>query len=443
MNKLFSVSARALACGRGITRPGVALGAALMLSLFAPSAGAALLLQGVKQVSVGGSHACALLADGNVACWGNNASGQVGQPLDDLPPSAEAPGGIVVVVPFPTIVPGLTAPGISVTAIAVGASHSCARRSDAQVWCWGSNSANQLGRNSVGSSTPGPVLANDDSPLAAVNAIAAGAEHSCAIVGANNTLFCWGSNVRGQLGNGNTNPRTRAAAVLSAPGGPVFTGVSTVAAGMASNCALLVTGLFTGEVRCWGGNLGGELGSGDLNPYLTPRKITSFQAFGSLSLGAGHACAALFSGGYCWGDNSTGQLGQGAAGSPVLNPAAVATTLAFQSVTSGYLHNCAVRSDATVACWGANSVGQLGDGTTDDRPSPTAVAGLRGVRQVSANPVGGATCAVAGSKADGSDAAVLCWGYNDGGVLGNGAEPQTAAVRPVYVGDRLFRDGLD
>jgi alpha-tubulin suppressor-like RCC1 family protein len=443
VDKLFSVSARALARGRGITRPGVALGAALALWLCAPSARAELLLQGVRQVAVGGSHACALLADGNVACWGNNASGQVGQPLDDLPPSADAPAGIVVIEPFPRIVPGLTAPGISVTAIAVGASHSCARRSDAQVWCWGSNSANQLGRTSVGSSTPAPVLANDDSPLAAVNAIAAGAEHSCAIVGANNTLYCWGSNVGGQLGNNTTNPRTRAAAVLSAPGGPVFSGVGNVATGMASSCALLVTGLFTGEVRCWGGNVGGELGSGDLNPYLTPRKITAFQAFGSLSLGAGHACAALFSGGYCWGDNSSGQLGQGAAGSPVLNPAAVATPLAFQSVASGYLHNCAVRSDATVACWGGNSVGQLGDGTTDSRSSPTAVAGLRGVRQVSANPIGGTTCVVAGSKTDGSDAAVLCWGSNGGGVLGNGTDPQAAAVRPGYVGDRLFRDGLD
>jgi alpha-tubulin suppressor-like RCC1 family protein len=239
-------------------------------------------------VSAGNQHTCALDQGGTVWCWGDNRSGQLGQPPSD---HSSVP------VPLDGLAPAHS--------ISTGRAHTCAILDKADfgaVACWGSNSEFQLGAttSSMTSSTPVGVQGLG---LFVASSIAAGSQHNCANV--NNTpsgglVWCWGWNYYGQAGSGST-PDTGAIDV---------TGISTATSITAADhsCALLSDG----RVQCWGFNSSGELGNGSTRDTSSPTLVSGVSNAVMVSAGPSHTCALLSTGQVeCWGDNFWGELGDG------------------------------------------------------------------------------------------------------------------------------------
>jgi alpha-tubulin suppressor-like RCC1 family protein len=228
--------------------------------------------------------------------------------------------------------------------------------------------------------------------LGNVTSIAAGSVHTCAAT-ASGSVKCWGNNGNGQLGS----PDPLSLFAMDVPG---LGGVVQVAVGEIHSCAL--TG--TGAVKCWGGNwLGGQLGNGTSVPFGTPADVVNLGgSVTAIASGAFHTCALMATGGVkCWGLNSVGQLGDGtttARNAPV--DAAEVTSVA--AITAGGSHTCALLTDGTVKCWG-NDTHQIGDPLSGARLVPTSVVGLDGAA-TSVSTSGLHTCAVV------SSGAVKCWG---------------------------------
>jgi len=237
----------------------------------------------VLQVSSGYDHTCALTSAGGVFCWGGNQDGQLGNGTNT------ASGG-------PVPVTGLSS---GVMAISASTFSTCALTNTGRVKCWGNNQFGQLGNGTQAASNV-PV---DVSGLATgVTHIAANRGHACAVKAG--AAVCWGENASGQLGNGTTAPSTTPVAVSG-----LTTGIGSVIAGYTHNCALALNG----ALRCWGSNAKGELGDGTDVTHLTP---VSVSGLGAGVVGAtAHfqlSCAESSSGAVdCWGDNSRGQLGDG------------------------------------------------------------------------------------------------------------------------------------
>ena len=218
---------------------------------------------------------------------------------------------------------------------------------------------------------------------------------------------------------------------------PVSGGLTfrTVSAGEEFSCGV-TTG---GRVFCWGDNLAGELGTGtNTGPQgcefgrpcsRTPVPVVGGLTFTTVSAGGSHACGVTSDGAaYCWGDNSAGALGDGTTTSQTA-PVLVAGGLHFKAVSAGAQSTCAVTTDNAAYCWGDNSLGQLGDGTTASRSTPGPVVG--GLSFVAIRARFQAVCGVLASGA------AFCWGDNSHGQLGDGTTTQRTA--PVAVaGDLSF-----
>jgi alpha-tubulin suppressor-like RCC1 family protein len=275
-------------------------------------------------------------------------------------------------------------------------------------------------------------------PLAGVQALALGTDHSCALV-SGGEVRCWGWNGSGQLGDGTIDQRPNPVPVQLSPG-VRLTGAQALALGGAHGCAL-VSG---GEVRCWGWNGSGQLGDGTVEQRvnsvpveLSPGvPLTGVQA---LALGTDHSCAVVKGGGLrCWGNNTNGQLGDGTTAqrqSPVSVELSPGVPLAgVQALALGTDHSCVVVSGGEVHCWGNNAYGQLGDSTTTLRLNPVPVQLSPGVLLTGAQALalgGNFSCALV------SEGEVRCWGYNGAGQLGDGT--RIDRVHPVLV---TFSPGL-
>ncbi|MDD9965105.1 MAG: hypothetical protein OXR73_02695 [Myxococcales bacterium] len=267
-----------------------------------------------------------------------------------------------------------------------------------------------------------------------VIAVAAGGSHSCALQ-TDGQLLCWGLGGTGQLG-----PPLGPARLKPTPvnlGHPV----AEVVTGRYFTCARTVDG----SVHCFGD--GGLLGSEQKAPSAQPHTVANLTDAIGLSAGANHGCALRQTGELlCWGGNAGGQLGDGETTDFSLMPIQVVDVRDARAVATGNAHTCALRADETVACWGLNRYGQLGDATTEDRPRPVAVAGLGEVQQLDGGEFH--TCAVAGAARQ-----LHCWGRNQFGQLGTGSrqdarEPQKVAlsgVAQVSAGERhtcaVLQDG--
>ncbi len=292
--------------------------------------------------------------------------------------------------------------------------HACLTTLDGGVQCWGYGYYGELGAGSyTGSDTPLAVV-NLSSGVASVTA---GGEHTCALT-VGGGVECWGDNTTGQLGNGST---TRTDAPTSVVG--LASGTTAVAAGQYHSCATTTAG----TVLCWGYNDSGQLGNGTLTNATTPVAV-SLGVFGSaisVTAGGAFSCALTNGGGViCWGDNSYGELGSGSSISRSLTPLAVAGLASVVQISAGYTHACAVTSAGGVVCWGDNAEGQLGNGTQTNSNVAVAVSGLSsGVVAVAAGAYH--TCAV--TNAGGA----VCWGDNGTGDLGNGN--MTRSLIPVPV----------
>lgn len=295
------------------------------------------LQQGIRTVAVGSSHTCVVTETNGVKCWGGNWLGQLGGGID-MP----WPGTLVDVV-------GLSD---NVTAIAVGASHSCALRTDGRVQCWGYNRDGQLGDGTtIDRNVPTDVI---ELP-AEVIAITAGGNHSCALT-KERQVKCWGSNFTGELGDGSTANSTRPVAV-----GNLTDAVSMIAAGGSHTCAAFQAG----GIQCWGNNSSGQLGNqATLFIQATPVWVANFnETIQSLAAGFQSTCGVTYAGRlYCWGANTDGQLGNGTfadASQPKI-VTGLPTTVAV--VATGSSHTCALLQNQQIHCWGSDVDGELGLG---------------------------------------------------------------------------------
>jgi alpha-tubulin suppressor-like RCC1 family protein len=293
---------------------------------------------------------------------------------------------------------------LNATAITGGGSagHTCARRAEGLIACWGGNAFGQLGD---GTTTPRllpvAVLSLNNEALA----VAVGDDHTCALR-ADDTIRCWGENVLGQLGTGNTVASLTPVAVANTAGS---ISAREITGGNAHTCARRANG----TVACWGTNGAGELGDGSTIDRIVPGPVSGLTAVVGLSASIGfstiedrsHTCALRAQGSvFCWGANTHGQLGNGTT-TDRTTPTAVLNLTGVVAVTSGLAHTCALRGNGTVLCWGENSNGQLGNGSTTDHSTPVLVSGLNDAVSIAAG--GLFTCALR------SNGAVLCW--SDGG----------------------------
>jgi len=315
-------------------------------------------------------------------------------------------------------VPGAVAGLSEVTAIAAGGEHSLALLANGTVRAWGANREGQLGNGTTASSrVPVPV-----GGLSNVVAIAAGREHSVALL-ANGTVMAWGCNEEGQLGGGTKALKSTIAVTVKG-----LSGVTAIASGGDFSLARLSNG----TVMSWGANEEGQLGNGKRNKSTTPVVAKGVSGAVAVAAGREHSLALLSNGTVMsWGSNLAHQLGmptkykvikeeeetyleeeEQPENNPVPEP--VAALSGATAVAAGAEHSLALLGDGEVMAWGANSNDQLGNGTQGGISNvPTAVGGLSGVTAIAAGSQHTLALLSGGS--------VEAWGYNPDGQLGNGS----------------------
>ncbi len=302
-------------------------------------------------VATGDLHACALINDGTIQCWGANDDGQLGD-------------GTTTSSSIPVSVRAIT----NAIAVTAGYRHTCALLSDYTASCWGDNSQGQLGADSsiYSSSTPVPYTQLYNGMVA----IEAGRSHTCAIpISSAGSVTCWGSNSEWQLGSQD---------VTGISYQPIWVnGVNSaiaIAAGDQHNCAL-IAGPDGGTVQCWGWNYYGQLGTGGFSDNNLAANVYGISTAISITA-ADHSCALLNDQHVqCWGFNSSGELGDGSTIARS-TPVAVQNLSNVVQVSVGSVHSCALLSNHQVECWGDNAYGELGDGTQTMSTVPIAVLGL-------------------------------------------------------------------
>ncbi len=297
--------------------------------------------------SVGAYHTCATRTDNTLWCWGTNASGQLGQ-------------GNTTLLYLPTQVAGTTWATVSASG-----TDTCATKTDGTLWCWGINDKGEIGNGGVVTPQLNPVQVS--AGITIWNSVSTGSISSCA-TRTDGTLRCWGNNTDGQVGHGGVvTPQTSPVQVAG-------TSWNKVSAGGVSMCATKTTG----TLWCWGNNTYGQVGNGGVvTPQSSPVQVGALTTWNNIDGGGYHTCATKTDGTlWCWGLNTTGQVGIGSVASPQSSPVQVGSATTWTGIAAGYSHTCATRTDDSVWCWGDNSMGQLGFGDLTERDSPTQVPGL-------------------------------------------------------------------
>ncbi|HQQ63603.1 MAG TPA: thrombospondin type 3 repeat-containing protein, partial [Pseudomonadales bacterium] len=363
----------------------------------------------IASIYSSGQAECALDTAGFAKCWGANEYGKLG---DNTTVTRKSPVSV-------TVVNG----GIS--SMALGGYHTCVLTTAGGVKCWGQNYPGALGNNSsVNSMTAVDVVGLGSG----VTAITAGGSHTCVLTAAGG-VKCWGNNAYGQLGDGTTVNRAVPVDVVG-----LASGVIAITALDSNTCALTALG----GVKCWGGNSSGDVGDGTNTNRPSPVDVSGLASGVSAISGK---CALMTSGDVkCWGYNYYGQDGDNtttARNTPVnvKGVGAVGTLANINAVAAGSASRCALTTAGGVQCWGDNSVGSLGDGTTTTRLTPVNVSNLQsGVKAVT---TGQTSCALmtAGN--------VKCWGYNgNGGVGDNSTTNRLVPVSVIGLNADVDHDGI-
>jgi alpha-tubulin suppressor-like RCC1 family protein len=307
-------------------------------------------------------------------------------------------------------------------AAGMGIAHACGVTTENVAYCWGANNEGQLGDGTTTNRLrPVPVAGS----LRFLQ-LSTGNDYTCGVT-TEFKAYCWGSNffathLAGQLGDGTMTRRLRPRAVL---GGLEFREVST---GLAHTCGRTTTN----RAYCWGGNSTGQLGNGTRgDPRLTPVPVAGSLRFRKISVGNVHSCGVTPDDqAYCWGDNSDGQVGIGVRSSGLLSPTPVTGGHFFRTVDGGSFHTCGVTRDNQGFCWGDNIFGQLGIGETGGvRPRPRAVLGGLSFRNIEAG--SSHNCGVTTLNR------AYCWGTNQEGGLGDGTMTQRSTPVAVLGGHRF------
>ncbi len=352
-------------------------------------------------VSAGVANTRATRLDASLWCWGINDHGQLGQGdqiESGTPIQVQADDAWLVV--------------------SAGGQHTCATHTDQTLWCFGANAWGEMGDHSLGDRfIPTPV---DRISIWKV-LTDGGGSHDCTIT-RQATLWCWGFNNHGQLGDGTTTtgtlPEQIGSALWSTAADPLSGG--TLTGGGAYTCA--IQGDQT--LWCWGANGQGQLGTGRTQGTLVPTQVGTATTWKTVHAAVDHTCATKADGTlWCWGNNANGQLGNGTR-TDAHAPVQVGTDTDWDKVSPGPTHTCALKLDKSLWCWGANSDGELGNGTTRIRKSPTRI-GSSTWTTVSAG--GRFTC---GTQTGDT---LWCWGFNGEGEV---AQPPDSGphITPTQVG---------
>lgn len=345
----------------------------------------------VARVSAGGNYTCAVKTDGTLWCWGITNDGRLGN-------GATTGQGCYrsECEPSPMQVTSLGASAVRVSAAWRAA---CARKIDGTLWCWGTTQDGLLGNGQTTGSgclnnwcEPSPVQVR--ALGTSVADVSVGLQHACART-ADGALWCWGYSGWGQLGNGTTTGSDCYGGCSASPVRVTLLGTTVlgVATGHFHTCAVKTDG----TLWCWGNNEDGELGDGTSAGQAclfgslcrpAPVQVDSLRSsVVAVSAGGSSTCAIRADGTlWCWGDNYYGQLGHGStSGQPCERPNTTRTCVpspvqvstlgtSVVQVSVGYLHTCALDTEGTVWCWGLNAGGGLGDGTTTPRDVPVRVS---------------------------------------------------------------------
>ena len=293
------------------------------------------------------------------------------------------------------------------TSLAVGAQYVCGLTDVGEALCKGDN---QYGRLGDGTTTRRAHPTAVDAPEGVrFTQLAADDVHTCGL-SSTGIVYCWGDNSWGQVGDGTTTGRLSPTAAAR-PEGVTFT---QIAVGDHHTCALAASG----AAYCWGENLNGQVGDGTFTDRTVPTRVLVPEDLGfvELSTGGSHTCGIADTGQvHCWGYNDDGRLGDGTnVDQPVPVVARTPARATLAHVTVGRLHSCAMSAGGKAWCWGANLNGELGDGTTTYRSSPSAVIPVEGVDLTSITAGDGHTCALAASGQP------FCWGSNSREQVGDG-----------------------
>jgi alpha-tubulin suppressor-like RCC1 family protein len=319
-----------------------------------------------QDLALGSAHACALMKEGTVRCWGANAAGQLGEASREDHPRPVVVTAFAGATDFSAggestcaridngksvrCAGKLGAADLSalhdVATLTVGAEQACVTLSDRTAQCFSATSSPRT--------IPG---------LADIDEVAVGGAHACALRHIDGTVHCWGKNDSGQLGDGTTADRAEPVVVKN------LRGVIQVAAGASHTCATLADR----SAACWGKNDFGQLGDGTRDGRTTPVSVQHIDAVRAMALGDTHSCARLYDGTLrCWGANEAGQLNDGTFETRSL-PIMISGLFDVQQIALGDGTICARPADGAVRCWGRNTHGQAGDGTTAPRPVPVHV----------------------------------------------------------------------
>jgi alpha-tubulin suppressor-like RCC1 family protein len=343
----------------------------------------------IDAITGGGLHTCVLTSAGGVKCWGNNKYGQLGDgsTYDRL---------------TPVDVTGLSS---GVTSISTGGFHSCAAMSGGGVKCWGENTWGYLGDGTmIQREVPVDVVGLDEEVID----LALGLKHSCALTNVG-SVKCWGSNFNGRLGDGTNAHNPMPVNVVG-----LGLGVVQIEAGAEHTCAVMNTG----GVNCWGNNFNRQLGDGTQSDRWTPVNVVGL-ASGVIDVAGGtyHTCALTDQTNVlCWGGNFSGQVGDGSVIVRTIPVDVSGLPLGVIDIAAGGFHSCALFGNNVTMCWGDNWTGQLGDGTTIIRLTPVNVLPLSG--EVGAIAAGSQhTCVLP------SGAPPVCWGMNVFGQISDGTIP--------------------
>jgi len=316
-------------------------------------------------VSIGYHHTCALSSEGKAYCWGVNESGQLGN-------------GSTFPTSTPDAVSDPQGESPRYVSIAAGLFHTCAVAETGKAYCWGSAAHGALGDGGTTDRTvPVPVVDTMDGGVQ-FTSVVAGQDFTCALT-TGRRAYCWGH--AGRLGTGDSVSRTIPAPVAPPKGESEPLEFVSISASVSSHtCGLTVDG----TIYCWGENHLGALGDGTFqNNSLVPTRVLDPSdgpvRYTYVGVGGQHSCAISETGkAYCWGRNTDGRLGVGYAGLFELTPVEVADAesgpLTFASIVGGSAQTCAWSTNGKAYCWGADTNGNLGAGGIGDQPYPVPVA---------------------------------------------------------------------
>ncbi|MDR0198876.1 MAG: InlB B-repeat-containing protein [Methanomassiliicoccaceae archaeon] len=372
-------------------------------------------------IDAGKGHSLALMDGGTVWAWGENGYGQLGDGTTD---NSNTP------------VQAMVSPGVPLdgaVAASAGALHSIVLKDDGTVWAWGHNNWGQLGDGTTDESvTPVQVIVSPGVPLDGVAAVSAGAFYNI-VLKDDGTVWAWGHNIFGQFGNGSNVGSLMPVQAMASPGVPLD-GVAAISAGDFHSIVLKDDG----TVWAWGQNVYGQLGDGTVALRRAPVQVmissgAPLDGVAAVSAGMYHNIVLKDDGTvWAWGHNNWGQLGDGTTDNSstalqvTVSPGAPLDGVA--AVSAGGNHTIAMKDDGTVWAWGWNVYGQLGDGTTNDSSTPVQAMASPGV------PLDGVAAVSAGDyhilvmKDDGT---AWAWGANYNGLLGDGATDNSST--PVQV----------